>query len=566
MMEYEGIRIRNLFVSYKGVSGVNVLQDISLDIKKGETIGLIGESGSGKSTLALSIMGLLENEADVKGSITYKEKELLGISGKEMASLRWKHIAIVFQNHLDILNPTLTIGQQIDEVIDRHSKIKITKTSLRTNEFLALAGLTPSLRNAYPHQLSGGMRQRALIAMAISCDPEILLVDEPTMSLDPLSKKEIVNLLLELQRKLGFGMLVISHEMNIVRQMTNQLNVLYEGHLLEKGITEEVIHEPKHPYTKGLLYASADINPYRDLWGIHHGKHYENSCGCPFYGRCHQSSELCLHNKPKLKEVGGGRFVACLKGGLITRIKAKNISKTYKLDKKKIHACQNCNLFIRSGEVAALIGESGSGKTTLAKILAGIEKPDCGEVIYGDRNITGEKTMSVYQGIQMVFQDPFSSMNEYLSIEEIVREPLDILKIHDMNTRRDMVKRILKEVQLPYDEGFLARKGHSLSGGQRQRVAVARALTMEPKLLIADEISAMLDPSNSANLMRLLKGLQNSFGFSMLFITHDLGLARKIADYVYVMKDGKIIEKGPMANVLNLPTENYTKELLGCFM
>ncbi|HOO28233.1 MAG TPA: ATP-binding cassette domain-containing protein, partial [Lachnospiraceae bacterium] len=345
--------------------------------------------------------------------------------------------------------------------------------------------------------------------------------------------------------------------------MTSRVLVMYAGNILEEGPTQELLMEPFHPYTRGLIYSSPAVNPYRDMWGIPGEIENSGEGACPFYKRCSQRIEQCACSHPVLETVCRKRSVSCLRGGIVTLLHGNGLKKEYRTGKRMIKACRGCDIEIKAGEVCALIGESGSGKTTLAEILSGILRPDDGKIVFDGKCIDGNSATSKIGGIQIVFQDPLSATNERLSIEEIVREPLDILHNGTKDERTASVKEALKNVQLAYDAAFLKKRGFMLSGGQRQRVAVARALVMRPKLLIADEISAMLDPSTAANLLRLLKGLQNTEGFAMLYITHDLALAQKISDQVYVMHEGVIIEQGPAKDVLRNPKEAYTKLLLG---
>lgn len=558
------LKIRDLYVRYKDGGKANAVHNVNLTIGHGECIGIIGESGSGKSTLALSVMGLLEERAETGGSIMFDNRELLTMKEEEINTYRWRRIAIAFQNSLDVLNPVMTVGEQIVECIIRHTDMKKNDAFLRTKNLLEIVGLDSSWCEAYPHQLSGGMRQKVLISMSLSCDPDILIVDEPTMALDSVSKNEIVKLLLRLRKERKFSMVVISHEFPVIAALTSKVMVMYKGNGVEFGNTEDILKDPLHPYTRGLIYSSPSVYPYRDMWGIpgEIGVIGENQC--PFYSRCNQRIEKCLHLNPVLRQTSEmlNRHVACLRGGIITLLRGENIHKKYMTGKKEVTACKDCTLEIKSGEVVALIGESGSGKTTLAEILSGIVYADRGKVYFENRQFKGNSETSKIAGIQIVFQDPFSATNEQLTIGEIIKEPLDVIKMGTKPERIEKVRGALKNVQLPYDDGFLKRKGHTLSGGQRQRVAIARALVMKPKLMIADEISSMLDPSNAANILRLLKGLQNTYGFSMLYITHDISLARKISDKVYVMRRGKIIEHGSAKKVFSSPENQYTKMLL----
>lgn len=562
-MEQLILKVENLTVCYKIEGGkCTAVNNVSFELNRGDSLGIIGESGSGKTSLAMAIMGLLKSPAEVSGKIYYENIDLQRLSQKERNRFRWCNIAIVFQNSLDVLNPVLTVHEQIFECIIKHMEITEKEADKKVRTLLEMVGLGPDWGQYYPHQLSGGMRQRVLIAMALSCEPDVLIVDEPTTALDAVSKNEIVELIAKLHKEKNFALIVISHEIQTILSLTSRINVMYSGHIVEAGLTGDVIRNPMHTYTRGLLDSSPTINPYRDMWGIPGEVGNNEIAGCPFYLRCSQSIELCKTKIPQLEYVSVERKVACNRGGIVTLLHGKGIDKKYRFKGKSVIACDDCEIKIRYGEVAALIGESGSGKTTLASILSGIIQADKGEILFEGEKVSGNNTTCRRNGIQIVFQDPFSATNEHFTIEKAVKEPLDILKIGTNEERKEKVIQALKDVQLPYDKGFLLRKCYMLSGGQRQRVALARSLVMEPRLLIADEISSMLDPSTQANILRLLKGLQNEKGFAMLYITHDLTIARKIADRVYVMHRGRIIEKGLASQVFCNPVESYTKKLV----
>ncbi len=377
-----------------------------------------------------------------------------------------------------------------------------------------------------------------------------------------ISKAGIIKLLLKLYREKRFSLLVISHELDTVLKLTSKISIMYSGTIVEKGKTFEVITNPMHVYTRGLLNSSPAINPYGDMWGIPGEINKYNGQGCPFNNRCNQGIEVCKKTKPTLKNISLKRQVACNRGGIATVLVGEGIFKTYKYKGKTIEACKNCKIKIKGGETVVLIGESGSGKTTLANILSGIIEADKGDVFFDGVAVKGNNFTRKKHGIQIVFQDPFSSINEKLSIADVIGEPLEIINRCSGDKFLEEIKKVLQDVQLPNDKGFIFRKCYTLSGGQRQRVALARSLIMEPKLLIADEISSMLDPSTQANILRLLKKLQNQKGFSMLYITHDLPIARKIGDRVYVMSRGIILEEGVVRKVFSNPENDYTKTLI----
>ena len=563
IMEDSLIRVENLSVDYRPDQKCPpAVSRVSFTLDRGASLGIIGESGSGKTSLALALMGLIKKPASAGGRIYFGDRELNSLTEKERNLYRWGKIAIVFQNSLDVLNPVLTVHEQILECLLRHTALTGQSASEKVLRLLELVGLNPSWNTYYPHQLSGGMRQRVLLAMALSCDPEVLIVDEPTTALDAIAKSEIVSLLLRLHKERKFALLVISHEMQIVAKLTSRVMVMYGGHIVEEGLTRDVLKNPLHTYTRGLIQASPALNPYLDLWGIPGEADQNSPEGCPFYRRCQQKLAECRTKGPLLEYISLERKVACNQGGIATLLLGRGLKKTFVFKGRAVKACDNCDLSVRSGEVAVLLGESGSGKTTLAGLLSGVLTPDMGEVLFAGEKVRGNSATCRPKGIQIVFQDPFTATNEHLSIAQVVREPLDILKLGSKGERLEKARQALRDVQLPADDEFMARKCHSLSGGQRQRVALARSLIMEPRLLIADEISSMLDPSTQANVLRLLKGLQNAKGFAMLYITHDLALARKIADRVYVMYQGRIIEDGSVVEVFDSPREDYTGKLV----
>ncbi|MTI66150.1 MAG: ATP-binding cassette domain-containing protein [Firmicutes bacterium] len=554
------LKVKNLKVTYK--EKIEAIKGISFNVKKGETLGIIGESGSGKTSIANAILGLLSDDTLVRGEIMYDGVDLNKVEEKEMNKYRWNKVSMVFQNRLEVLNPVLKIKEQIIEAIYEKNKLDKEKLNKKVVSLLEMVGMDKIWLERYPHELSGGMRQKVLIAMALACEPEILIVDEPTSSLDASSKKEIISLLKELKEKNNLSLIVISHDINLIKTLTFNMIVLYSGYVLEEGITKEIIKEPKHTYTRGLINSSPIINPYKDLWGIKKEIDSDYDEGCPFYSRCNQSLDICLKKVPKLKDISLERRVACNRGGIVTLLKGKDITKTYKINKNNLYANSNCNIKVKSGEVVSLIGKSGSGKSTLGKILSGFLNKDSGEVLFMEERIKNFNAIRKLNGIQIVLQDPFSSMNEDFTIEDVIKEPLDILNIYTKDYRKKVIKNVLQDVELSKDEVFLNKRLRELSGGQRQRISLARSLVMKPKILIADEICSMLDPSTKANLLRLLKGLQNKNGFSMLYITHDLSVARKISDRVYVMKNGEIVENNNSFEIFNDPSKETTKELI----
>lgn len=555
------LTVRDLSVYYENEKLYKAVDNVSFTLKTGENIGVIGESGSGKTSIAMAIMGLLKANSKVQGEIIYKDKNILKLKDEEKDGYRWDKIALVFQNSLEVLNPVLNIKEQILETIYKHSHIDRKEALNKVKNLLKMIRLSEDIGEEYAHNLSGGMRQKVLIAMALACDPEVLIVDEPTSALDNISKNEVIKLLKALQNKNNMTMIVISHDLYVIDKLTTKLEVMYKGNLLEEGYTKEIINNPMHTYTRGIINSSIEINPFGDLWGIPNEEASEEK-GCAFYGRCVQRGILCREKKPNLSEISDRRKICCNKGGIVNLLTAHSLKKIYRTKYKKVSAVNYCDINIRSGEIVSLIGGSGSGKSTLANILSGILKPDEGQVYFNDEKLEGNKFTSRKFGIQIIFQDPMSAINNSFTIMEAIREPLDIIKDGSVEERNNKALQVLKKVQLSTEKSFVNKKCNELSGGQRQRVSIARALIMEPTLLIADEISSMLDPSTKANILRLLKQLQNLNGFSMLYITHDINLAKKISDKILVMSKGEIVEAGSVLEVLNNPKNICTKRLI----
>lgn len=559
------LKINDLKCHYlTDIDTVKAVDGISFEIEEGEILGIIGESGSGKTTVALGIMGLLPENTAVSGEILYRNEIISSLPEPEMDRFRWKDIAIVFQNGLEVMNPVLKVGIQVTEPMIKHLDISPEKARSKCADLFRTVGLDPKWMDSYPHQLSGGMRQRVLLAMALSCDPKLLVLDEVTSALDAFTRKEIRDLLVDLQKN-GYTMLLISHDITFVSSVASRIAVMYSGKVIETGPVRDILVSPLHPYTRGLVHSTPDIFVYKDLWGIPGdvpaGDEFK---GCPFSPRCTQRIDICNKTPPVLVPAGGGREIACHRGGIAGLLAAKNLNFSYRLPSGEyLQAVNNVNLEVMEGEVLAIVGQTGSGKSTLAHILADVIRPECGDVLFMGGNVSGGNYGSRFNGIQIVFQDPFSSTSNRFTVLDAIKEPLYINKIGSNGDRLQMVKSALELVRLPSNDNFLRKYCGELSGGQRQRVALARAMVMEPKLLIADEITSALDVSTSANILRLLKGLQNRRGFAMIYISHDLSLTLKIADRIAVMNSGKIIEIGNSHDVMLSPSDEYTKRLVG---
>ena len=547
------LKLEDFYFTYKGNSKYT-LNGINLDIKEGEALGIIGESGSGKTTLLLSILGLLFSKGNSLGKI-YFDEQLLDKEEKYKI-LRWKDISMVFQNQLDVFNPKITVGEHIYELLDN---LKRKEKYNRVKELFTMVRLDKKFIESYPNELSGGMRQKVLIATALSCNPKLILIDEPTTSLEEISKVEIIKILKNLIKN-NITLIVASHDLEIIKELTEKIIVMDSGNIIETGITKKFLNLQKHPYSRALVQASPFINIFKDLWGINEVEDFKDMEGCPFYSKCPQRVPVCLNENPKLSKIDEESQVACHLGGIINLLEVNKLSKTYISKKFKIDALSEVSLKLRMGEIVSIIGESGSGKSTLAEIISGIKEKTSGEVKFLNEEI-GANILGSLNSIQIIFQDSSTAMNLELSIENILKEPFLLLKDKNSFPTKKM-KEYLNNLGFPTSKEFLEKKAKNLSGGEMQRLSIVRALLLEPKLLIADEITSMLDPSRKANLLRVLKGLQNKYGFSMLFITHDLILAQKITDYFYVLKDGKIIEEGDGLKIFNRASHPYTKKLV----
>ncbi|AVX29831.1 peptide/nickel transport system ATP-binding protein [Carboxydocella thermautotrophica] len=542
------LEIRNLSVSF---GQTRVLNNINLTLTRGESLALIGESGTGKTTLGRSIIGL--SDGACTGEILYEGRNLLGLAAGEMAKIRWNQVAMVFQNVENALNPLYTILDQVMEPMVEHGLFNRREAQIRAGELLKRVGISPDFHFFYPHQLSGGQKQRALIAMALANEPELLILDEPTSALDPITKAEIIKMLQQIGRQ--HTMLVITHDFSTAAALTQKTAVLYGGRIVELGPTGAILFSPKHPYTRGLLRAYPNMTTTKDLQGIP-GRLSRPARGCPFAPRCTQSKPVCSQTCPELIE-NDRRMVACHLGGIVPLLEVKNVGKSF----GRLRAVEKINLTLYEGETVALVGESGSGKTTLARIIMGSIEPSEGLIFLNGRPVE-RRGKDFYRQVQMIYQNPSESISHRQTVLEAVSEPLEIHKIGDRMERREKVKCVLEEVELPATEEFLLTYPHQLSGGEAQRVAIARALILAPKLLIADEPTSALDPSVQAKILKLLINLQEKKGLSLLFITHDIALARKVSDRIIVLREGRVLEEGPSHRVTSKPKHPYTRSLL----
>ncbi len=506
------------------------VSDVTLAIQRGERVALVGESGSGKSVTALSILRLL-SDAQVSGSIRFDGQDLLAKSEREMRGMRGSDIAMIFQEPMTALNPLYTVGDQIAETIVVHDGVTANEARKRAVALLGRTGIAePGKRvNSYPHQLSGGQRQRAMIAMALACRPRLLLADEPTTALDVTIRAQIVDLLLELQRdeaeKRGMAVLLITHDLNLVRHFAQRIAVMEKGVLVESGAVEQVFESPQHPYTQRLLAS----RPQRAVVPV-----------LPISPVLLEARDVSVDFKTKLPGLSGwfrsGHF----------------------------RAVADASVSVRQGETLGIVGESGSGKSTLAMALLGLQRTAHGEIEFQGRALgsyRGAEQTALRSNMQVVFQDPFSSLSPRQTIERIVGEGLALHRPQmSQEARRDKVVSVLREVGL--DRTVLYRYPHEFSGGQRQRIAIARALVLEPRILILDEPTSSLDVSIQQQVLKLLAGLQQKYNLGFVFISHDLAVIGAMAHRVAVMQNGSIVESGDVEQIFATPAHPYTRKLL----
>ncbi|MCD4844806.1 MAG: ABC transporter ATP-binding protein [Methanosarcinales archaeon] len=555
---------------------IRVLDGISFYLKKGESIGIIGESGSGKTSLGMAVMGLSGGE--VSGEIRFGGVNLLDLTDEEMRVVRWNRISMVMQNTGNVLNPAYTVEEQITEPITKHGLDSKIGAQERASLLLREVGLDSDKLNAYPVELSGGERQQVLIAMALANDPELIIMDEPTASLDVLTRRRILGLLDRIKEERS--LLVISHDASTVASLEN-LIVLYSGRVMEAGKTDLLLKDPRHPYTRDLLRAHPFMDTTKDLQGIR-GKMptlYDLPTGCRFSTRCTQKIAICEERPPELtgcrvrgedgsQDGDGGTYrrIACHRGGIHTLLQVNSLNKEYQNRSRNrsrtVAALNDISFELQVGEIVALVGATGCGKSTLAKVVTRIFKPDSGEIFYDGEEIHAIDAKRFHKDVQMIFQDPLDAVNTRFHVLKIVREPLEIQGKIEKQEMIRKVKHTLDEINLPSDDIFLKKYPHQLSGGELQRVTIARALITDPKLLIADEPTAYLDPSVQAKILKLLMRMQNTRGMTMLFITHDIALARKVSDRIFVMREGDLVEQGVSSDVIYSPKHVYTKELV----
>ncbi len=566
-MEKSLLSIRNLSISLVGNNNEsrNLLDNISFDVNKGEILGIVGESGSGKSITCLSIPGLLnKNLKVVSGEIIFEDTDLRLLSEKELRTYRGNKIAMVFQEPMSSFNPVMRCGQQILEMLEVHTSLNKTELKEKTISLLQKVQLNDPQRafDSYPHELSGGQLQRVMIAMAISCDPLLLIADECTTALDVTVQKEILLLLKDLNNELGISIIFISHDLGVIKDIADRVVVMKNGIVVEKGTTKNIFNNPQEKYTKVLLASSppSDIAlkslPKAELF--YNDDTFSSAKVNQFYKENTLSKDEIEHRKQEILNEND-------------ILKITNLSKTYITStnfwgkpKNSIHAVNDISFTLKKSETLGIVGESGSGKSTVSKSILQLIKAEAGEVEFMGKRLdlmSNSELRKIRKDIQYIFQDPYSSLNPRLKIGFAIQEPMAIHKIRQTKkARKQYTIELLEKVGLKAEH--YNRFPHEFSGGQRQRICIARALALEPKMLVCDEIVSALDVSVQAQVLNLLVDLRNEFDLSMVFVTHDLSIVRFLCERTLVMKKGKKVEYGWTDEVFNNPQTDYTKKLL----
>ena len=531
-----------------------VVHDIDFSLYENEILAIVGESGSGKSVTSKAIMGLLQDKnTHIKGRINFEETSLLSLSSKEFAKLRGNDIAMIFQEPMSALNPSLTCGFQVAEILLHHKKVSASEVKKEVLQLFEKVKLPrpQDMYTSYPHQISGGQMQRVVIAMAIACKPKLLIADEPTTALDVTVQKEILQLLKDLQKQTGMSMLFISHDLALVCELADRVLVMYKGDIVEKGTVKEIFETPKKPYTKALLGSRPKLDVrYKVLPTIASIK--DNSF-IPLSITSQQRAKK--HQKIYTKT---------------PLLRVENVAKSYfsKVgvfgQKQEIKAVNGISFDVFEGETLGLVGESGCGKSTLGKVILQLEKATKGSIFYKGKEITSLKSKdlrSLRKDIQLIFQDPYSSLHPRKIIGQAIIAPMEVHGIgSSMKQRKEKAMELLSRVGL--EASYFHRYPHQLSGGQRQRVGIARTIAMEPKLVICDESVSALDISVQAQVLNLLNELKEDFGFTYIFISHDLAVVKYMADQLLVMNKGAIEEIGDADEIYANPVKQYTKKLI----
>ncbi|MGO2004378.1 ABC transporter ATP-binding protein [Arthrobacter rhombi] len=542
--------------------------DLNYHVNAGEVLAIVGESGSGKSASSMALLGLLPTNARVRGEVKLNGQSLLGLSGSKMRQVRGNDVAVIFQEPMTALNPVYTIGFQIMETLRLHNPISPAQAQKRALEMLELVELPDPMKafKSYSHQLSGGQRQRAMIAQSLSCDPKLLLADEPTTALDVTVQAEILDLMRNLRNKLNSAIVLITHDMGVVADLADRIAVMRQGRIVEHGTAHEIFNEPQHPYTQALLAAVPKLGTGGDSLGsVDVDAAVAAASGTELDSDTDESLEI--RERKLLDEAQEARRGAAKIEDRPVVLELKDVAIEYPKQGRvpAFRAVEDANLTVHQGQVVGLVGESGSGKTTIGRAAVGLLPVAEGSLKVNGAELFGLKPTSkelfnIRRQIGMVFQDPSSSLNPRLPIGESIGEPMLLAKVAKGVELQKKIETLLDQVELP--RNYRNRYPHELSGGQKQRVGIARALSLEPQLMVADEPTSALDVSVQAKVLELFQDLQAQMGFACLFVTHDLGVIDVLADHIVVMRNGQIVEQGSRDDVLRRPKDLYTQRLM----
>ncbi len=546
------LKIKNLSVDYKmRRETINAAKNVNIDVSKGEILGLVGESGSGKSTVGNAIINLIDEPGRVSNGSIVLDGIDIHADAQNIVKYRGKKIGLIFQDPQTSLNPILTIGEQLIETIQTHLNLKVDDAKNKAINLLKEVGIkdADTRFNNYPHQFSGGMRQRVVISLALCCEPELLIADEPTTALDVSIQSQILDLIKKLTKERNLAVILITHDMGVIAETTDRVAVMKNGDLVEIGFTKELLTKPKEIYTKSLVSSVPPTNKKISRFKIIEKENKKQS-----------DTNIKILNRWVKKEISDKDLV-----------KVESLSKTFddsfftENSKNSVMAVNDVSFSIKEGQSFGLVGESGSGKSTIAKMIVNLFKPSSGDIYFNDVCITKIKSnkemLKFRKQIQMIFQDPYSSLNGRLKVKDIVSEPI---RLHNPSVSSgdldDYIYDLLESVELTQQSA--ERYPHEFSGGQRQRISIARALATQPRLLVCDEPTSALDVSIQAQILNLLKDLQEQLNLTILFISHDLPVVRQMCDRIAVLKNGKLCEISNTEDLFIKPKHDYTKELL----
>ena len=584
------LEIRGLSVRYVTMDGTSeAVSDVSLTINKGETLGLVGETGAGKTTTALSILNLLPTPpAEItSGEILFEGEDVLKMNDAAIRAIRGKQISMIFQDPMTALNPIFTVEYQIAEVISIHEHISQAEAVKKARQTLEMVGIPAFRGKDYPHQFSGGMKQRVVIAMALACSPKLLIADEPTTALDVTIQAQVLEMMSELKEQFGSSMLLITHDLGVVAETCDKVAIMYAGEIVESGSLHDIFEACAHPYTRGLFGSLPSLE--RDERRLHpiHGMMPDPAHlpeGCRFHPRCPYADERCKSERPPLTTLSDGHQCRCFHTERVTAevpeddapavevetrerkplLEVQHLKKYFKTGNGMLHAVDDVTFTIDEGRTLGVVGESGCGKSTLGRTVLGLLGATDGRVLFRGEDVTdakGKRRKALQKQMQIIFQDPYSSLNPRYCIYELIADPLKTY--HLCENKQALQKRVFELMDIV----GLARRyayvyPHELDGGRRQRVGIACALALDPQLIVCDEPVSALDVSIQAQVLNLLQDLQEQRGLTYIFVTHDLSVVKHISDDILVMYVGSMVEKCPSKRLFEAPYHPYTKGLL----